>query len=446
MRWNTELIVPARVARGRPRVPVRGGRDGARVPVELRGRVLRLGHLAPALLLAVASGARSGPEEPHDALAFGWDHGIEYDVGLPRSWLGPDVDAEGRIGASLYLDGGHVDGNLPDEGWDAVIRRARIYSRGRLSAWLRTEYKVELALESTRLLLNDFYLRWRPARFAETLTVGYMDPPFGLQTLVSSASRSLMEAGSPAAAFSPGFRLGIEAAGTRRHPDLSWFVNLASVGQQQETGDASSTPLRATARLVWRPLGEEPQLVHLGLGVTTTRGGDVRFRARPESFLAPYVVDTGDVDGASTVVGLEGAWSRGPFSVQAEGYYALVNPSAADARLGLGGVYVQGTWIVTGERRGYDRSRAVFRRVTPAVPFHPLHGGRGAVEVAGRLSWLDLSDGPLRGGRMLTAALGATWTWNRFVRIQAGYVFADVRDRPDATFAHIVQARLEFGL
>jgi hypothetical protein len=29
---------------------------------------------------------------------------------------------------------------------------------------------------------------------------------------------------------------------------------------------------------------------------------------------------------------------------------------------------------------------------------------------------------------------------------KAGYVFADVRDRPGASLAHIVQARLEFGL
>ena len=429
-------------------------RSSSRIPSTAcrSGRVgigLRRGLLAAALALAAASGARSEAEESGDAgrlsLDLGWDHGLEYGIGVPR-WLAPDVEAEGRVGGTLYLDAGHVGGDLPGEGWDAALRRARVYTRGRVSGLVRTEYKVELALESTHLFLNDFYLRWRPARFADTLTVGYMDPPFGLQTLVSSASRSLMEVGSPSAAFSPGFRLGVEAAGTRRDPDLSWFVNLSTVGQRQETGDASSTPLRGTARLVWRPLGEEPQLLHLGLGVTTTGGGDVRFRARPESFLAPYLVDTGAVDGSSTVVGLEGAWSRGPFAVQAEGYYALVNPSAASARLGLDGVYVQGTWIVTGERRGYDRSRAVFRRVSPAVPFHPLHGGRGAVELAARLSWLDLSDGPLRGGRMLTAALGATWTWNRFVRIQAGYVFADVGDRPEASFAHIVQARLELNL
>lgn len=402
---------------------------------------------AAAALLAASAAAQTAPADEHDEppLALGWDAGLEYDVGLPRSWLGPDVDAEGRVGGTLYLDGGHVDGDLPGEGWEAAVRRARVYTRGRLSAWLRTEYKVELAFEGDRLILNDFYLRWRPRRFADTLTLGYMDPPFGMQTLVSSASRSLMEVGSPAAAFSPGFRLGVEAAGTHDAPDLSWFVNLATVGQRQETGDASETPIRGTARLVWRPLGVEPRLLHLGLGVTSTGGGDVRFRARPESFLTSYVVDTGDVDGRSTVVDLEGAWSRGPLSLQAEVYYAIVDPTGGQ-RLGFQGAYAQATWIVTGERRAYDRSSAVFRRVEPAVPFHPLRGGRGAFEVAGRLAWLDLSDGALRGGRMLTVALGGTWTWNAWVRIQAGYVFADVRDRPDASFAHILQARLELGL
>jgi phosphate-selective porin OprO and OprP len=100
---------------------------------------------------------------------------------------------------------------------------------------------------------------------------------------------------------------------------------------------------------------------------------------------------------------------------------------------------------VTGEHRTYDRARSIFRRVEPSEPFVPGRGGRGAVELATRLSWVDLSDGPLHGGRMLTAALGATWTWNRWVRLQTGYVFADVRDRPDASFAHIAQARLELG-
>jgi phosphate-selective porin OprO/OprP len=406
--------------------------------------VLLLASASVCVGVSPASAQEVGEPERHAEL--GWDDGPTYRFSVPEDWPGRGREIEGRIGGSLYLDAGHVAGDLPDEGWDAVVRRARIYTGGWLSGIVRTEYKFEFAFESTRFLLNDFYLRWRPRRFADTLTVGYMDPPFGLQTLVASSTRSLMEVASPAAAFSPGFRLGVEAAGTRPDPDLSWFANLSTIGQRQETGEASNTPIRGTARLVWRPWGTEPGLLHLGLDLSGTLGGDVRFRSQPESFLASYVVDTDDIDGRSGVLGLEGAWSRGPLSVQAEADYATVDSSEEGGRLAFGGAYVQGTWIVTGERRDYDRQRAIFRRVEPAMPFHPLRGGRGALELAARLSWLDLSDGRVHGGRMLASTLGATWTWNRWVRVQAGYVFADVDDRPDASFAHIVQTRLEIRL
>ena len=417
----------------------------------LRSLIVRVA-LAAALGSGLSAPAWSQPSEPSEpsepedsGIEFGWDEGPSYDIRLHELWLWPDVDAHARFGATLYLDGGHVDGDLPGEGWQGEVRRARIYTRGRLKGFVGTEYKIEVAAEGNKVFLNDFYLRWRPDRIADTLTVGYMDPPFGLQALVASRSRSLMEGAAPSSAFSPGFRLGVEAAGTRLEPDLSWYLNLSTVGQRAETGDASQTPVRATGRLVWRPWNEE-ELLHLGLGVSTTAGGDVHFRARPESFLADFLVDTGDVDGSSTVIGTEVAWSRGPLSAQLEAYYATVDASGDRGRLGFDGVYVQGVWIVTGERREYDRVGSIFRRVVPTVPFDPRHGGRGAVELAARLSWVDLTDGPILGGRMVTATVGATWTWNRWVRLQAGYVFAHVRDRPDASFAHIAQARIELGL
>ena len=102
---------------------------------------------------------------------------------------------------------------------------------------------------------------------------------------------------------------------------------------------------------------------------------------------------------------------------------------------------------MTGERREYDRSRSIFRRVVADRSLRPARAaGAARSSSPRRLSWVDLSDGPILGGRMLTATLGATWTWNRWVRLQAGYVFAHVRDRPDASFAHIAQARIELGL
>ena len=100
---------------------------------------------------------------------------------------------------------------------------------------------------------------------------------------------------------------------------------------------------------------------------------------------------------------------------------------------------------LTGERRAYDAAQALFRRLVPEQPLRLCGGGLGALELAARVSWLDLSDAGLRGGRMLAVTVGPAWTWNRWVRVLAGYVFADVRGRADGGSQHILQSRFELA-
>ena len=332
------------------------------------------------------------------------------------------------------------------------MRRARFLTRGELARWTATEYKVEFSVENGGVFLNDFYLRWRPKRFVETLKVGSFQPPVSLESIAGSADRSLMELPAPVAAFAPGFEPGLAIAGTRAHPDLSWAIALSTRGQDQESVDASESLGRATGRLVWRPWYDAqpavPALLHLGASVSHSKAGSggVRYRARPESFLAPYLVDTDGIDGYATLVALEAAWQRGPLSLQGELFQSFVGANAGGS-LRFGGAYLQASWVATGESRPYDRAQAVFGRVAPREDFAPLRGRWGALELAGRVSWLDLADGPVDGGRLFCVGLGVTWTWNRFVRIQAGYTFSHTQGGPDAGGAgNILQARLELQI
>ena len=128
---------------------------------------------------------------------------------------------------------------------------------------------------------------------------------------------------------------------------------------------------------------------------------------------------------------LEAAWQRGPLSLQGELFQSFVGADAGGS-LRFGGAYVQASWVATGESRPYDRAQAVFGRVAPREDFAPLRGRWGALELAGRVSWLDLADGPVDGGRLYGVGLGVTWTWNRFVRIQAGYGFSHTQGGPEA--------------
>lgn len=410
--------------------------------------------LLAALLPGAGAAAQASSPAPQQApepsdrawvLDLGWNDGPTYEIG------GPYVAARGRIGGSLYLDAGLLLGDDPvDRGLEAKVRRARFYTRGQLVTWAGPEYKFEFAIEDGEFFLNDFYLRWKPRRFADRVQWGYFDPPFSLDALGSSSARSLMEVAAPSAAFAPGYRLGAGTGGHRFDPDLTWALNLSSVGQQTETGDASRERLRVTGRLVWRPWHEEaaesPSLLHLGTSVSwvDAAGGELRYRARPESFLTPYLVDTGKLDGMATLLALEGAWRRGPVSAQVE-LFALHIDADAQGSLRFGGATLMVSRVLTGEARPYDPASALFGRVVPKEDLAPFQGRWGALELASRLSWVDLSDGDVRGGRMLTVHLGLAWTWNRFARIHAGWVAAHTSGRPEDGTTLVLQSRLELS-
>jgi phosphate-selective porin OprO/OprP len=409
-----------------------------------------------ACLVAARSAAGTSTGEDADRLRFdlGWDSGVTYRWETRIGDLDPtgfvtDTLLEGRIGGSLYLDGGWGAGDpLSDEGFLAAVRRARLYTRGHVRRRIDTEYKFEFAIEESQVYLNDFYLRWRPERIVDTVRVGYFDAPIGFQNLVASSSRALMETAAPVSAFVPGYRLGVDFSRVHEDPSLSWFLNLSSIGQSQEFGDASDQPFRIGGRGVWRPWGGEApdaDLLHLGASVGyAPAGGEVRHRARPESFLSEEVVDTGDVDGGNTLVGLEAIWRRGPFILQGELLGSFLQATDVGDPV-FWGTYVQANVALTGEVRRYDVGEALFGRMAPRAPMGWGTQGTGAIEFAARLSWLDLSDDGVDGGRLLALSIGPVWTWNRNVRVLGGWVLGRTSSRPDDGFLRILQLRLELA-
>lgn len=401
-------------------------------------------------------------EEKSTHFDFGWDDGPTYQFSQsmggiseydPTGRIIHDVLLRGRIGGSLYLDGGRLYGFARQSDETRVeIRRARFNTRGEFTYARHTDYKVEFAYDDGSVFFNDFYLRWKFSRWIDSLKVGYFDPPVSLDALAGTTDRPLMELPPPVAAFAPGFRLGAQISGSLAAPSLAWALSLSSVGQRPNEGEASSSsPIRITGRLVWRPWldesGDTPSVLHLGasLRYQISGSGSVRFRSRPESYLSDYAVDTGDLEGGFGTGGLELAWRRGPLLLQAE---LLGTEIDADGIGGLTfwGAYGQASFSLTGESHPYDAAEGVFRRIVPAQPYLPFRGQWGALELAMRLSWLDLSDGSVNGGRMLSLQLGPSWVWNSHLRVLAGYLYAHTQDRPEEGSAHVAQLRLEFAL
>src|SRR6185436_4409393 len=82
----------------------------------------------------------------------------------------------------------------------------------------------------------------------------------------------------------------------------------------------------------------------------------------------------------------------------------IVNP----ANNHFDGWYVQGSWVLTGEAKGYNPATAAFTTPKPAHPFDLDNAGWGAWELAARYSALDLNDNETSPLSVITAWTGAT--------------------------------------
>lgn len=157
-----------------------------------RGKTILRSRRRRAALLLLAVSALAPPASPAESpraegppaaaepsgwsFDVGWNDGPTYEISdkLPglrrydRGWLS-DVALRGRFGGSLYLDGGWLDTDGADDGFQGKLRRARLYTQGE---WVRanrpTEYRVQFAFEDGSFFLNDFYFRWRPPRAGST--------------------------------------------------------------------------------------------------------------------------------------------------------------------------------------------------------------------------------------------------------------------------------------
>jgi phosphate-selective porin OprO/OprP len=104
------------------------------------------------------------------------------------------------------------------------------------------------------------------------------------------------------------------------------------------------------------------------------------------------------------------------------GYFGYgIDPRASGVpMLQFNGWYAQGTWVLTGESRGYASSTAAFTSPKPRIPFSFESWGPGAWEIAARYSDLNLNDragtlgspvpsGGVRGGEQQILSIGLNW-------------------------------------
>jgi phosphate-selective porin OprO/OprP len=357
------------------------------------------------------------------------------------------LEGDFRRGA---VGGDHADARNLEDG--VLLRRGRAGIEGTLGQDFAYRVQFELAPSAARgnsAVAEAWlsYTRFKPF----VVQMGAFPQPANMEDSTSGDSTLFLERATAAAlSRSPGAgdgRLGI----TFRRVDKRWMAALSF------TGPVVDDPLPASPRaaVVARANGTvsiHGTDVHIGASgayvlVPATRssasgvlpGLPVRFLSPPEVTVDPTpLVDTGEIQADHTgLVGLEFAAQHKNLFVQAEAFGFDVERHGAE---GPGsprffGYYVEGSWILTGERRRWDQARGAYW--FPKVA-HPLgRGGFGALEVALRYSRMDLDykagsagqappPGGIRGGdqRIWSAALA--WYPTRRTRLMLEYLHVSV--------------------
>jgi phosphate-selective porin OprO/OprP len=324
------------------------------------------------------------------------------------------------------------------------FRRARLYVAGTFATGLafRTEYDFAGGSPGFR----DLWLEAQGLPGVGNVRLGRMMEPFGLEGTSPNGFFTLIERGLPAA-FTPFRNTGVMVRDHGFDRRMTWAAGAFT--HTDGFGESVDDPGRSfTGRLTALPVYSEDGRTWWNLGVSGSyrvpSEDRVRYRAKPESHVAPFFADTGLMPAdRSTLFGLETAAARGPFSVQAEAVRAEVDTLKTDELPGgarsFQGYYVYGAWMLTGEHRPFSPATASLGRVMPRRVFHPAENGFGAWELAARYSELDLNDGPVRGGRLSNVTLGVNAYLTPNARLSWNWVRADVED---SGVAEILQMRV----
>jgi len=217
---------------------------------------------------------------------------------------------------------------------------------------------------------------------------------------------------------------GIKWLGNADHDhlfwNLGWFNDRFSQGQT-----FSSYNYQFVLRAGWVPMTGDTSGTLLHIGVNLRYGqpdrGRLKLSSKPEVFPSPLFLNTGSFPAEGTWTGgLEAYYRPSNFLIGSEVYTQNVQSDSVGSPWFWGGNIVM-AWLPTGEVRRYNLVGNYFRGILPTRTV--VQGGPGAWELVLTLSYTDLTDKSINGGRFwrVTPMLNVHLTDNARLEFAYGY-------------------------
>jgi phosphate-selective porin OprO/OprP len=241
-------------------------------------------------------------------------------------------------------------------------------------------------------------------------------------------------------------------------PEQRVFFSLGAFADQLSEKQTFSTfDYQAVTRIGWLPIAslEDKTVWHVAVMGRGGRPDDhkIRLRSKPEDSLAGFFVETDSVpsDRAGTA-GFETYYRRGSWLFGGEYDCEFIGvDDAKDLSFHAGDVVA--VWILTGETRGYNARGGYFEPVSPDRPLlefnrdRPwLKWGTGAWEAVLHMSYINLNDHYIHGGKLFRLTTLMNWYLTDNVRLEFSYAYG-VLDRFGTTGGtNFFQGRVQFTM
>ena len=326
------------------------------------------------------------------------------------------------------------------------IRSARVIFHGKLkfrrsvTYYISVEYKgLDRPPEAKGIGVTDLWFAILLNKKIGTLTFGKMKETSVYEMVGDSANLPYLERSlNPFfASRNIGVKLSNSGLKKRMTYAFGWYNDWFTKDSLTFGASGNTFTGRVTALPVFSEAGKN--YVHFGISAryNGADAGKLRLRGRPESNVAENFVDTGLFPAKyQSVLGLELLANRGPVFVTSEYVRSWVNSSETGSPQ-FQGFYVVGSWTITGETRPYDPNVGYARRIIPERRW-------GAWEIFGRYSYVDLSDGTVRGGTLSRGTVGLNWWASRQWRISYAYGLGELRREGIKGLAQFHQARFQW--
>ena len=345
----------------------------------------------------------------------------------------------------------------PEDRWD--FRRIRLSFSGTVPNNMLFRTQIDFNNPSTPEM-KDVYLGFNGLPHNQTLLIGNQKRPIGMDHLNSSRYNVFAERPLAVEAFNEDARrLGVCMYGYSDSEMFNWryglflLENISKDGRYRGDFDQGGIYGRLASSPWYDEISGGRGYYHFAISgsANTTDGNgtqdldqnnnEARFRTRPEARSDSRWWNTNRILGATDYqqLGVESVLNIGALQITGEYFGNWVQRNAQGGfngdNLTFHGGYIFASYFLTGEHIPLKRTSGTIDRVKPFENFFLVERcrgrcgrGWGALALAFRYSYLDLSDSDIRGGRGYSCTGGLNWYWTAYSKLQTNLVWGQIED------------------